>query len=177
MGDPKKQKKKYSTPSHPWQKERIEAEKVLLREYGLRNKKEIWKMDAVLKDFAQQAKNLISLKSEQAEKEKKQLISRAQRLGMIGDTADLNTLLSLNIKDVLNRRLQTIVYKKELAKSMGQARQFIVHKHIVVAGKKITQPSYIVLLEDEAKVSFSANASLSSPDHPERMKEMVKGAK
>ncbi|MDP7610203.1 MAG: 30S ribosomal protein S4, partial [Candidatus Woesearchaeota archaeon] len=44
MGDPKKQRKKYSKPSHPWQTERIEVEKVLMKEYGLKNKKEIWRV-------------------------------------------------------------------------------------------------------------------------------------
>ena len=73
MGDPKKIRKKYNTPMHPWEGKRIEEEKGLLREYGLKNKKEIWKMRAVLKGFSDQAKKLITATGVQAEKEKQQL--------------------------------------------------------------------------------------------------------
>ena len=45
MGDPRKTRKKYDTPQHPWQKERMDQESVFLKEYGLKNKKEIWKMN------------------------------------------------------------------------------------------------------------------------------------
>ena len=51
MGDIKRQKKKYSTPRHPWQKDRILAEKELITKYGLRRKYEIWKMNSILKNF------------------------------------------------------------------------------------------------------------------------------
>jgi small subunit ribosomal protein S4 len=171
MGDPKKQKKKYSTPSHPWQKERIDAEKVLLREYGLKNKKEIWKVRSELKGFAQQAKQLIAANGRQAEKEKRQLLSKVCKLGLVDENADLNAVLGLDIKNILDRRLQTIVYKKDLAKSMKQARQFITHRHISVAGKKITQPAYLVSREEEAEVIFSSSAALANPEHLERVKE------
>lgn len=171
MGDPKKQKKNYSTPSHPWQKERMESEKVLLRDYGLKNKKEIWKMDSVLSDFAHQAKHLIATKGEQAEKEKAQLLSKLYRLGLVEEKADLNAVLGLEIKNILDRRLQTIVHKKNLAKSVKQARQFITHRHIFVAGKKMTRPGYLVSKGEEANVVFSPNSALASPEHPERLKE------
>ena len=74
MGDPKKQRKKFSGPSHPWQKERIEAEKEILKNYGLRRKYEIWKMDSMLRKFLNRAKTLIGQKTFQSENEKKQLL-------------------------------------------------------------------------------------------------------
>jgi len=43
MGKPKFSRKKYETPSHPWQEDRIKAENELVKKYGLKNKKEVWK--------------------------------------------------------------------------------------------------------------------------------------
>lgn len=174
MGSPKKQRKKYSTPSHPWQRERLDEERILRKEYGLKNKTEIWKMGSVLKGFAVQAKGLIAAKSNQAEKEKKQLLSRAQKLGLISETADLNALLGLGIKNIMERRLQTLVLRKALAKSIDQSRQFITHRHISVGGKKVSQPSYLVSRADEDKISFSPISVLASAEHPERIREEKK---
>lgn len=171
MGDPKKHRKKYSKPRHPWEGERIKEEKVLKSEYGLKNKKEIWKMRSLFKKVADEAKHLTALKGEQAEKEKKQLLGRLSRLGLIKASGDLNAVLGLNIKAFLDRRLQTMVFKKGLAGSISQARQFITHEHISVRNKKITSPSYIISLDEESKISFSPTSALSREDHAERVKE------
>lgn len=169
MGDPKKHRKKYSGPRHPWERERIDEERVIKKDYGLKNKKEIWKMRSVFKSLGDQAKKLIALKTAQAEKEKKQLLSRVNKLGLIKAKDDLNAILGLDFKALLERRLQTLVFKKGLARSINQARQFIVHEHIFVGNKKITSPAYLVLVEEEEKIRFSPSSSLSKEDHPERM--------
>jgi len=169
MGDPKKQRKKYTKPKHPWQHDRIEEEKELIKDYGLKNKKEIWKIVTLLRGFSNQVKNLVALKTEQAEKEKEQLLKRLQSLGLIKKTAQLDDVLSLTPKDIMERRLQTIVHRKGLAKSMKQARQFIVHGHIKIKDKKITVPSYVVGKDEEALVTFMQKSSLSNLEHPERV--------
>ena len=51
MGDPKKQRKKYTTPRHPWQRDRLDEERQLLKDYGLKNKKELWKFESLLRKF------------------------------------------------------------------------------------------------------------------------------
>lgn len=168
MGDPRKLRRKYSGPGHPWQKARIEQEKALIKEYGLKNKSEIWKHDSKLKNFAKQAKRLVALQGEQAEKEKKQLLERLQRLGLISAGADTEAVLSLTIKDILERRLQTLVYRKGLANSMRQARQYIAHAHILVGGKQIKAPGYIVKTEEEPTITFVEASTLANPEHPER---------
>ena len=86
MGDPKKQRKKFSNPSHPWQRERIAAEKEILKQYGLRRKYEIWKMDSMMKKFLHRAKTIIGEKTSQSELEKKQLLDRLYFLGMLKRT-------------------------------------------------------------------------------------------
>ena len=152
MGDPKKQRKKFSKPSHPWQKERIEAEKKILKQYGLRRKYEIWKIDSMLKKFLHRAKTIIGERTQQSELEKQQLLSRLYLLGLLKKDSKMEDVLNLSLKDILERRLQTLVYRKELAKTALQARQFITHEHIAVGDRKITSPSYLVSIEEEPKI-------------------------
>ena len=168
MGDPRRFKNKYSGPGHPWQRARIEEERILSREYGLTTKRELWKIDSKLKAFANQAKKLIALRTAQAEVEKKQLLGRVARYGLVSATAKLDDILGLTVRDLLNRRLQTIIFKKGFARTPRQARQYIVHEHIMVGEKKISAPSYLVPVAEESLISFVSNSSLASPEHPER---------
>jgi small subunit ribosomal protein S4 len=171
MGQPKLRKRTYSTPTHPWQKERIEEEKALLNEFGLKNKEEIWKVGSKLRKYARQAKTLIALNTPQAEIEITQLVSKLKALGLIGETAKLEDVLTITLKDILNRRLQTILYKKKLAKSIRQARQFIIHHHVFIGDKKITSPAYLVSKNEEPQVNFAPNSPFIVADHPERVVE------
>lgn len=169
MGNIKKHRKKYQTPTHPWQKIRIETEKELKRTYGLVNKKEIWIFDSLLRTNKERAKLLIADKtSEQGKIERAQLLKKITDLGLLSEKSVLEDILSLDVKSFLDRRLQTQVHKKGLARSVKQARQFIVHRHIMVGNKKITQPSYLVRKHEEETIVFAPNSSLASADHPER---------
>ena len=154
MGDPKKQRKKFSTPGHPWQKERIEAEKELLKQYGLRRKYEIWKMDSMLKKFLNRAKTIIGERSAQSEVEKKQLLERLYSLGLLKQGSKVEDVLNLTLKDVMERRLQTLVVRKQIARSMRQSRQVIVHEHVAVGERKITAPSYLVTVKEEPQIKL-----------------------
>ena len=149
MGDPKKQKKKFSTPNHPWQKERIEAEKEILKQYGLRRKYEIWKMDSLLKDFLNRAKTLIAQRNPQSDLEKKQLLQRLNSLGLLKKDSKVEDVLNLTLKDVMERRLQTLLIRKQLARTMKQAREFITHEHVAIGERKVTAPSYLVTVSEE----------------------------
>ncbi|RMF55989.1 30S ribosomal protein S4 [Candidatus Woesearchaeota archaeon] len=169
MGDPKKPKKKYSKPSHPWEKVRIEEEKELIRDFGLKNKKEIWKTNTLLRNFKRQAKKLIPLTGKQADLEKSQLFDRLHNLGLLKKNATLDDVLGLSVRDLLGRRLQTVVYKKGLARSMKQARQFIVHRHITIGEKNIAVPSYLVRTDEEDLIKFVSKSPLAADDHPERV--------
>ena len=169
MGDPKRIRKKYVAPPHPWQKSRIEEEKAIIREFGLKNKQEVWRMRSKAKDIADQAKRLTSgTDTLQSKKETELLLARLYKLGLLPQGAQIESVLNLTIKDVLERRLQTIVFKKGLAKSPKQARQFITHRHIVVNNKVITSPSYIVTAAEEAAVAFIQKSALADPEHAER---------
>ena len=121
MGSPRKQRKKFSKPAHPWQKERILEEKELLKGYGLNRKYEIWKMGSILKNFTRQAKNLITTGNPQVEIEKNQLLTKLSSLGLTDKDAKIEDVLSLTLKDIMERRLQTLVYRKNMASSINQA--------------------------------------------------------
>ena len=169
MGDTKKQRKKYRGPSHPWQKLRIEEEKHVLKAYGLKNKTEIWRMASMLKNFAHQAKRLNPLATKEAEKERQQLLQKLIKLGLLQHTAKLDDVLSLSLKDILERRLQTQVFRRGLAKSMREARQLITHRHILVKGQKITAPSYLVRIQEQEALAFAGNSPFSNPEHSKRV--------
>jgi small subunit ribosomal protein S4 len=170
MGDPQKLKKKYTRPLKLWQKERITEENELLKEFGLKNKKEIWRADSILKKYSREAKRLIAYKTEQATKEKDQLLRKLRGLGLIPAEGDMNSVLSLKLKDILGRRLQTIVYKKNLANSISQARQFVVHRHISIGNRSINTPSYLVKKVEEDQISYRQVSPLAKPDHPALLK-------
>tara|TARA_Y100000294_G_C8539681_1_gene330603 strand:+ start:124 stop:864 length:741 start_codon:yes stop_codon:yes gene_type:complete len=168
MGSPKRQRKKFSKPSHPWQKERILEEKELLKDYGLNRKYEIWKMRSILKNFTRQAKNLITTENPQVEKEKNQLLTKLSSLGLTCKNPKIEDVLSLTLKDIMERRLQTLVYRKNIASSINQARQFIVHEHISLSDKTITAPSYLVPLDEEGSIQFAQGSVIANASHPIR---------
>lgn len=171
MGDPKKQKKKYRKPLMVWNEERIARDKELIKNFGLKNKREIWKIESELKSIHDQAKKLTAQSTEQSKKEAEQLIKRLNSLNLVQQDAKLDNVLSLTIHDLLNRRLQTVVFKKGLARTVNQARQFITHNHISINSQIINVPSYIVPLKDEAFVNFNQYSTLASLEHPERIQE------
>lgn len=176
MGDPKRFRKKYGTPRHPWNATAIELERGLTKEYGLKNKKEIYRMNSILKRYKDRAKKFIAIKSAQGEKEKNQMMEKLQKDGLVQAGAGLDNVLSLGIKDILERRLQSQVYRRGLARTMKQARQFIVHRQIMVGEKKITSPSYTVSKAEEELIRFDPNSPLSKEEHPERA-VLAKGVK
>ena len=171
MGSIKRLKKKYETPAHPWRRERLELERKYVNEYGLTTKKDFWKMQSVLRGFTKQAKKLASLDTIQSKKEEQQLLKKLHTLGLLGENAVLRDVLTLNVKDVLNRRLQTIVHKKGLARTPKQARQFIVHGHVSLGEQKITVPSYFVKKGEETLITFRGSSPIARSDHPERIQE------
>ncbi len=152
MGDIKKQKKKFSKPSHPWQKDRIEAEKEMLKQYGLRRKYEIWKIDSLLRKFLNRAKTIIAQRTAQSEFEKKQMLDRLYSLGLLKNDSRVEDVLNLTIKDLMERRLQTLIVRKQFARTMLQARQFITHEYVAIGTKKITAPSYLVSVQEEPQI-------------------------
>ncbi len=152
MGDPRKIRSKVLHPKHPWVKERLEEELVLVGEYGLRNKRELWRAASFLRGVRASARSYLSLTGEEKVKRELELISRLERLGLVGKDAKLDDVLSLTISNILERRLQTIVYRKGLAKTMYGARQAIVHRKIMIGDQVVRSPGYFVMKDEEPLV-------------------------
>ncbi|WP_456483901.1 30S ribosomal protein S4 [Methanopyrus kandleri] len=171
MGDPKKPRKKYETPRHPWEAERLEYERKLMRKYGLRRKKELWRHQTQLKRWRERAKELMARTDPEAQREREALFRKLYDLGILDkkpEEATLDDILRLTVEDVLERRLQTIVYRKGLAKTPLQARQLVVHRHIAIGDRIVTVPSYLVSREEEEEVDYSPYSPLKDEDHPIR---------
>ena len=166
MGDPKKQRKKFETPRFPWRIDVLQAELRLLGQYGLRNKRELWSHKTMMSKFRGIARSILGMPEKEGEILKTQLLGRLHRLGILPETAALDDVLDLSIDDVLERRLQSLVFQKHLAGSIHQARQLITHGHITIKERKVTSPSYLVLREEEPQISYATNSPLSNLDHP-----------
>jgi small subunit ribosomal protein S4 len=148
----KRKHKQYSKPKRPFDKTRIDEEAALIKEYGLKNKKEIWKADAKIKSMREKAKKLVRA----SEEEKQKLFDKLQSIGL--KVNSLAEVLSLDVRNYLERRLQTVLFRKNLVNTMKTARQLITHKKVLVDEKVVNVPSYVVpvALEDKIKLKISA---------------------
>ena len=173
MGDPKFSRRSYDTPSHPWQGERIKAEVVLVNQYGLKNKTEVWKAQTILRNFRGQSRELqarLRGGEAQAKIESEALIAKCGRMGLLPmEGATLNDILTLNEENILARRLQTIVFEKGMASTVGQARQMIVHGHIFMNGHRVTVPGYIVTRKEESSIMYDPASPFNDEMHPMRI--------
>lgn len=145
----KRQRKKYERPLSPWDKERIEKEREITKSFGLKNKKEIWRAEALSRKYRRLARELEARKDKEKEKI---LIEKMIKLGLLIDGASLDDVLGLKVENFLERRLQTIVFKRGLVNSAKQARQTITHGHVSINGRKIVYPSYLVSKDEEDKI-------------------------
>jgi small subunit ribosomal protein S4 len=157
MGDPKKKRKQFDRPRKSFQKERIEKERDLKKAYGLKNKKELFRAETIIRTKRATARKLLALGLENRLKREKELLNSLKRVGILRASPSLDDVLVLTPEAHLERRLQTIVWRKGLANTPKQARQFIVHGHIAIDGKKVDRPSYIVLADEEDKIKWYGN--------------------
>ncbi len=180
MGYPGKNRKSYETPKHPWQAARMAGEVELVKKYGLRNKKEVWKAHSSLKKYRELARILLAESAKgtlagHVKTDAENILNRLKRYGLLKKDAVLDDILSLDATNFLERRLQTQVHKQGLANTIKQARQFIVHGHISVGGRKVTVPGYIVSMDDELSLDYYSGSGLSSESHPSRPTQVAKG--
>jgi small subunit ribosomal protein S4 len=169
MGDPRKSKKKYVKPKRPFESERFETELQLLGTYALRNKKELWRHKTELSHYRRQARDLLALSVDERAQFEKELIQKLLRLGVISGDPDLDDVLDLSIEDVLERRLQTIVFRKGLACSPHHARQLVTHGHIALDDARVTTPSRLITIGEEDRLLYTKKSPLNDDSHPARI--------
>jgi len=144
-GGIRKQHKRYARPLKLFEKDRIEEENKFREKYGLKNKREIWKMEFAVKKIRDQAKGLITSNPE----EQAAFIARLAKKGLIKSNSKIDDVLEMTRDHYVERRLQTLVFKRGLSKTPKQGRQMITHRKIIVGDRIINIPSYFVNVEEE----------------------------
>ncbi|MBO3762677.1 MAG: 30S ribosomal protein S4 [Thermoproteota archaeon] len=155
MGDPRRIRSEIVKPKQPWDKERIAMELELVGEFGLRSKRELYLAASILRKMRRTARSYLALPPEERSTKEKELIRRLYKLSLVNEDATLDDVLSLTLRSVLSRRLQSIVFAKGLAKSLHHARQLIVHGKIKIGEEIVRAPGRIVTREEENKISLA----------------------
>lgn len=177
MGDPKKPRKQYERPRRLWDKQRIDTDSKLVETYGLKNMREAWKAQSWVRIKRQNARKLLALQGTEKEFKEKELLASLQKLGILRENATVDDVLALTSKDLLERRLQTVVWRKGLANTAKQARQFIVHGHIAMSGQRVNRPSMMVTKNVEGTITWyrePMQLAVTQKEDPKKAFEAVK---
>ncbi len=173
MGDPKFLRRTYDTPKHPWEAGRMAEERKLLAKYGLKNKRELWKAQSILRRFRGQARELqarLRAGESQAQRETALLLARLTRLGVLSEAnPTIDDVLALTTEEVLKRRFEWIVLTRGLAPTAFAARQWIVHGHFSINDHRVTRPGYLVPSSEENQITYTPTSPISSDDHAARV--------
>ena len=168
MGDPKTSRKVWRKPKRPLNYDLIMDELKTLGTFGLKTKRELWKIQTELSRVRLQARSLLALRQDERKRKEPILMQSLSKIGLVSEDSTLDDVLNLQVTDLLSRRLQTIAQRKLYFKTPYQARQAIVHGHIMIGDSVITIPSYIVKTEEEAKIHLIPesrfNETLSKPE-------------
>jgi len=160
MGDPKYPRRVWRKPKRPFNYELKMEELKTLGTFGLKTKRELWKARTELSRVRNQARSLLALRQEIRERKEPILMNSLKRVGLVGEDSTLDDVLNLQVTDLLSRRLQTIVMKNFGFKTPYQARQAVVHGHVMIGDRIVDIPSYVVTINEEKNVKLVPNSSL-----------------
>lgn len=169
---PKRQPKRFSRPKKLYDKIRIDSENALIKKYGLKSKREVWRADFAISKIRTIAKDLITAEADK----KEEFLNRQKEKGFKVET--IADVLALNKEDYLKRRLQSVMVEKGLCMTPKQARQLITHKHVKIKGYFISSPSHLTTLEEEnsikSDIDFSKKKEMTKEEKA-FLKQMKKG--
>ena len=167
MGDPKTSRKVWKKPKRPLNYDLKMDELKTLGTFGLKTKRELWKTQTELSRVRLQARSLLALRQDERERKEPILMQSLSKIGLVNEDSTLDDVLNLQVTDLLSRRLQTVAQRKLYFKTPYQARQAIVHGHIMIGDGVVTIPSYVVKTEEETKIHLKPeshfNEMLSEP--------------
>ncbi|KAJ3434600.1 40S ribosomal protein S9-2-LIKE [Anaeramoeba flamelloides] len=171
----RRKSKTFKTPRRPYQKERLDHELKVVGKYGLRTKREVWRVHYTLAKIRKSARNLLTLEENDPRRifEGAALLRRLTNLGILDEQKQrLEYVLTLTIDDFLDRRLQTQVYKSGLARSIHHARVLIKQRHISVGSQLVNVPSFMVKIESQKHIGFSSKSPFGG-GRPGRLKRKL----
>ncbi|OHS94708.1 40S ribosomal protein S9-1 [Tritrichomonas foetus] len=169
----------FKKPMRPYEKERIHNELKVVGEYGLKNKRELWRVHYSLAKIRKAARTLLTLPENDTKRifEGTALLNRLTKLGVLDETKQkLDYVLSLTVNDLLDRRLQTQVHKTALARSVHHARTLINHRHISVYAQLVNQPAFLVWKENESNIHYAENSVLTTEKPGRKRRLKIKSA-
>ena len=161
MGDPKYPRRVWKKPKRPLNYDLKMEELKTLGTFGLKTKRELWKAHTELSRLRHQARSLLALRQEIRKEKEPILMKSLAKIGLVADDSTLDDVLNLQVTDLLSRRLQTIVMKKFSFKTPYQARQAVIHGHIMIGDRRVTVPSYVVGTNEEKDVKLDPDSSLA----------------
>ncbi|UCD03115.1 MAG: 30S ribosomal protein S4 [Candidatus Aenigmatarchaeota archaeon] len=144
--------KRFKKPRMSWESDDIKERHTIMKNYGLRRRREVLIAQEILRNYRRRARELIA---EQDEAKVNILVDKLVKLGLLRKGQGLDDVLALNVNDILERRLQTIVWKKVYASTPLHSRQSITHGHVTIDSKRVKSPAYMVPVEEESKIVVS----------------------
>ena len=168
MGDPKTPRRIWKKPKRPLNYDLLMDELKTIGDFGLKTKRELWKARTELSRVRHQARSLLALGQDMRQKEEPILMNSLSKIGLVDKNSTLDDVLNLQVPDLLSRRLQTFVHQKLYFKTPYQARQAVVHGHVMIGDRVVTIPSYKVKVEEESNIHLTPesnfNQTLSKPE-------------
>lgn len=156
------------TPRRAFESERLDRELKLCGQYGLRCKREVWRVQLALAKVRHAARTLLTLSPDDPKRilEGTALLRRLTRLGLLPEDKQLlDFVLSLKIEDFLKRRLQTVIHTLGLAQSTHHARVLIRQRHFRVGKQMVNVPSFMVRTDSEKHISLMPTSALRGVKH------------
>ena len=169
MGDPKYPRRAWRKPKRPLNYDLKMEELKTLGTFGLRTKRELWKAHTKLSGVRKQARSLLALQKDVREEKEPILMKSLAKIGLVSSDATLDDVLNLKVTDLLTRRLQTLVSKKFGFKTPYQARQAVVHGHIMIGDRVVNLPAYTVSTAEEDNIRFTPESKF--PEILEKSKD------
>ena len=168
MGDPKTPRRIWKKPKRPLNYDLLMDELKTIGTFGLKTKRELWKARTELSRVRHQARSLLALGQDMRERKEPILMNSLSKIGLVDKNSTLDDVLNLQVPDLLSRRLQTFVHQKLYFKTPYQARQAVVHGHVMIGDRVVTIPSYKVKVEEESNIHLTPesnfNQTLSKPE-------------